>query len=48
MNLLNERGIIHNEAGKDASGSHARKWRLMFAKNGLIYPKLKKMKEKLY
>lgn len=42
MNLLNERGIIHNEAGKDASGSHARKWRLMFAKNGLIYPQLKK------
>ena len=45
MNLLNEHGIIHNEAGKDASGSHARKWRLMFAKNGLIYPKLKQMKE---
>lgn len=43
MNLLNERGIIHNEAGKDASGSHARKWRLMFAKNGLIYPPLKKV-----
>ena len=42
MNLLNERGIIHNETGKDASGSHARKWRLMFAKNGLIYPQLKK------
>ena len=42
MNLLNERGIIHNEAGKDVSGSHARKWRLMFAKNGLIYPQLKK------
>lgn len=42
MNLLNERGIIHNEEGKDVSGSHARKWRLMFAKNGLIYPKLKK------
>ena len=32
MNLLNEKGIIHNESGKDASGSHARKWRLMFAK----------------
>ena len=42
MNLLNERGIIHNETGKDASGSHARKWRMMFAKNGLIYPQLKK------
>ena len=42
MNLLNGRGIIHNEAGKDASGSHARKWRLMFAKNGLIYPQIKK------
>lgn len=32
MNLLNKKGIIHNESGKDASGSHARKWRLMFAK----------------
>ena len=42
MNLLNERGIIHNETGKDESGSHARKWRLMFAKSGLIYPQLKK------
>ena len=27
MNLLNKKGIIHNESGKDASGSHARKWR---------------------
>lgn len=40
MNLLNEKGIIHNEIGKDASGSHARKWRLMFAKNGYIYPQV--------
>lgn len=32
MNLLNEKGIIQNEEGKDESGSHARKWRLMFAK----------------
>ena len=37
MNYLNEKGIIQNEEGKDTSGSHARKWRLMFAKNGLIY-----------
>ena len=42
MNLLNEKGIIHNESGKDASGSHARKWRLMFAKNGYIYPQVGK------
>lgn len=42
MNLLNEKGIIHNESGKDASGSHGRKWRLMFAKNGLIYPQIRK------
>lgn len=42
MNLLDEKGIIHNEEGKDSSGSHARKWRLMFARNGLIYPQIQK------
>lgn len=42
MNFLNEKGIIQNEKGKDVSGSHARKWRLMFAKNGFIYPQVKK------
>ena len=42
MNFLNEKGIIQNEDGKDESGSHARKWRLMFARNGLIYPQVKK------
>lgn len=42
MNLLNKEGIIQNESGKDESGSHARKWRLMFAKNGFIYPQVKK------
>ena len=42
MNLLDEKGIIQNEKGKDSSGSHARKWRLMFAKNGLIYPQIQK------
>lgn len=42
MNYLNEKGIIQNEDGKDESGSHARKWRLMFAKNGFIYPQVKK------
>lgn len=42
MNLLNEKGIIQNEEGKDSSGSHARKWRLMFVKNGLIYPQVQK------
>ena len=34
MKFLNDQGIIQNEAGKDTSGSHARKWRLMFSKNG--------------
>jgi len=43
MNLLNEKGIIQNSEGKDVSGSHARKWRLMFAKNGFIYPQMKKI-----
>ena len=38
--LLNEKGIIHNEEGKDESGSHARKRRLVFSRSGLIYPKL--------
>ena len=42
MRLLDKNGIIQNEDGKDVSGSHARKWRLMFAKNGFIYPQLKK------
>src|SRR5699024_4175547 len=42
MNYLDEKGIIQNEDGKDESGSHARKWRLMFAKNGFIYPQVKK------
>lgn len=42
MNLLNAKGIIQNEKGKDVSGSHARKWRLMFARNGFIYPQIKK------
>lgn len=42
MNLLDEKGIIQNEEGKDSSGSHARKWRLMFAKTGLIYPQIQK------
>lgn len=42
MTLLDGKGIIQNEEGKDSSGSHARKWRLMFAKNGLIYPQLQK------
>lgn len=45
MNYLNEKGIIQNEDGKDESGSHARKWRLMFAKNGFIYPQVKKKME---
>lgn len=38
MAYLNEKGIINNQAGRDSSGSHARKWRLMFEKFGFIYP----------
>lgn len=41
MNFLNDKGIIQNEDGKDESASHARKWRLMFAKNGFIYPQVR-------
>lgn len=40
MNYLNQKGIIQNAEGKDASGSHARKWRLMFARHGFIYPQI--------
>ena len=42
MRLLDEKGIIQNENGKDESGSHARKWRLMFSRKGFIYPQIKK------
>lgn len=42
MNFLDKAGIIQNEEGKDESGSHARKWRLMFSRNGLIYPQVTK------
>ena len=42
MNYLDEKGIIQNAEGKDASGSHARKWRLMFARHGFIYPQINK------
>ena len=42
MRLLDEKGIIQNENGKDESGSHARKWRVMFSRNGFIYPQIKK------
>lgn len=47
MKLLNEKGIIHNNEGKDPSSSYARKWRLMFARHGFIYPKIKKNQEML-
>lgn len=38
---LSEHGIINNDPAKDTSGSHARKWRLMFERNGLMYPKIR-------
>ena len=37
MKFLDDKGIIKNESGKDLSGSHARKWRLMFERYGFIY-----------
>lgn len=42
MDFLDKTGIINNESGKDASGSHARKWRLMFERYGFIYGQAKK------
>ena len=42
MSFLNEQGIIKNESGKDPSGSHARKWRLMFERYGFIYGQVQK------
>lgn len=45
MQFLNEKGIIKNESGRDISGSHARKWRLMFERYGFIYGKEKKENE---
>ena len=41
MKFLNDEGIIQNQDGKDSSGSHARKWRLMFERYGLIYGPVK-------
>lgn len=41
MAFLDKAGIINNVAGKDSSGSHARKWRLMFERYGLIYGQIK-------
>ncbi len=42
MRFLNDEGIIQNQDGKDTSGSHARKWRLMFERYGFIYGSVKK------
>ena len=38
---LDKQGVIEIGNGK-CDGTHARKWRLMFEKNGFIYPKLSK------
>lgn len=37
MNLLCQKGILNNGAGKDATGSYGRKWRLVFNLNGFTY-----------
>lgn len=44
MDLLCERGILHNEPGKDSSGSYGRKFRLVFNLHGLTYDMVKKRK----
>ncbi len=41
MKYLSQKGVIHNKPGKDLSGSHARKWRLMFERYGFIYGDMK-------
>ena len=41
MDFLDKSGIINNQVGKDSSGSHARKWRLMFERYGFIYGQAK-------
>ena len=41
MDYLDKNGIINNQVGKDSSGSHARKWRLMFERYGFIYGQAK-------
>ena len=43
MEFLSKSGIINNAQGKDCSGSHARKWRLMFERYGFIYGPAKKI-----
>lgn len=45
MKLLNDKKVINNKSGKDPSGSHARKWRLMFTRYGFVYEKVKKFEE---
>lgn len=42
MRFLDAKKIISNKTGKDPSGSHARKWRLMFERYGFIYGQAKK------
>ncbi len=38
---LDKKGIIQNENGKDSTGSHGRKWRLMFGRHGFIFRQVK-------
>lgn len=39
MDLLCEKGVLHNEPGKDTSGSYGRKFRFVFNTNGFTYDK---------
>ena len=39
MDLLCEKGVLHNEPGKDTSGSYGRKFRFVFNANGFTYDK---------
>lgn len=37
MRLLCDKGILHNDPTRDATGSYGRKWRLVFNLNGFTY-----------
>ena len=45
MDLLCEKGVLHNEPGKDDTGSYGRKFRFVFNTNGFTYDVVPKGKE---
>lgn len=40
--LLNHAGLVNSTGEAEDTSSYARKWRLMFARFGFIYPQVKK------